>query len=95
MKGKGIITGLLAGILALPMPYTGADAVIWGEEGSYAQEYAAAYWVTGFNGNISSEVSLQAQEEEKTVSCIAEEVFKKCSRLKKMHIPGTIKEIGA
>lgn len=107
----------------------GADVVIWGEEGSYAQEYAAArgipfmkegtdvsdvsqevwidgvrysyqedtdaYWVTGFNGNISSEVSLQAQVEEKSVSRIAEEVFRKCSRLEKIHIPGTIKEIGA
>lgn len=58
------------------------------------QEDTDSYIVTGYDGTISSQVSIAETVNEKSVTAVGDGVFSKCSRLISVHIPGSVKSVG-
>lgn len=54
-----------------------------------------SYFVTGYDGNMPSEVTIPQTVNGKEVTAIADSVFMKCSALVKISIPGSVRTIGS
>lgn len=58
------------------------------------QENTDSYTVTGYDGTISSQVSVAETVNEKYVTAVGDSAFSKCSRLVSVQIPGSVKTVG-
>lgn len=58
------------------------------------QESTDSYIVTGYDGTISSQISIAETVNEKYVTAVGDGVFSKCSRLVAVQIPGSVKTVG-